>query len=257
YITTIAPFLVLPMLKVWPRVGARWWATALAAGLLIPSLVMNLVSGALYPHCQESYDIPVFNLSFPLIDEGYAPYGLGWLLHLPGRWALAPLAIVALAAVSLVAAGDAPPAPRGGAALGDARRDGGASPRIWPWRSGSRRFFSSCWARTAASRDPKKRTRRRSCVRCGNRPGGSQSSEAREEADQYDEGWSVGGGAGNVQAARVGVVPVERHGEIDRQQLLVESERVVQDAEAVAHVEVDAVARQGGALAAPDRGDVA
>jgi len=106
YITTIAPFLVLPMLKVWPRVGGRWWATALAAGLLIPSLVLNLVSGALYPHYPEAYDNPVFDLAFPLIDEGYAPYGLGWLLHLPGRWALAPLALVALAAVALVAAGE-------------------------------------------------------------------------------------------------------------------------------------------------------
>jgi hypothetical protein len=106
YIATVAPFLVLPMLKLWPRVGGRWWVTALAVGLLIPSLVLNLVSGALYPHYPEAYDNPVFDLAFPLIGEGYAPYGLGWLLHLPGRWALAPLALTALAAVALVAAGD-------------------------------------------------------------------------------------------------------------------------------------------------------
>ena len=108
YITTIAPFLLLPLLKLWPRLGERWrwWATALAVGVLIPSVVLNLVSGALYPHYPEAYDNPVFDLAFPLIGEGYAPYGLGWLLHLPGRWALAPVAVVALAAVSLVAAGD-------------------------------------------------------------------------------------------------------------------------------------------------------
>jgi hypothetical protein len=106
YIATVAPFLMLPMLRLWPRAGDRWWATALAAGLLIPSVVLNLVSGALYPHYPEAFDNPVFDLAFPLINEGYAPYGLGWLLHLPGRWSLAPLALVALAAVSLVAAGE-------------------------------------------------------------------------------------------------------------------------------------------------------
>jgi len=70
YITPIAPFLLLPLLKLWPRIGDRWWATALAVGLLIPSVVLNLVSGALYPHYPEAYDNPVFDLAFPLIGEG-------------------------------------------------------------------------------------------------------------------------------------------------------------------------------------------
>jgi hypothetical protein len=112
YIATVAPFLMLPMLKVWPRArvqeGDRWWLTALVVGLLIPSVVQNVVSGALYPHYPESFDNPIFDLAFPLISEGYAPYGLGWLLHLPGRWALAPLALVVTAALALVAAGDDP-----------------------------------------------------------------------------------------------------------------------------------------------------
>ncbi|HMF44008.1 MAG TPA: hypothetical protein VKQ32_25215 [Polyangia bacterium] len=108
YIATVAPFLMLPMLKSWTRVGGRWWLTALAVGLLIPSVVLNVVSGALYPHYPESFDNPVFDLAFPLIGEGYAPYGLGWLLHLPGRWSLAPLALVVAAALALIAAGDDP-----------------------------------------------------------------------------------------------------------------------------------------------------
>ena len=66
------------------------------------------ISGALYPHYPEAFDNPVFDLAFPLIGQGYAPYGLGWLLHLPGSWSLAPLAVVVLAALSLVAAGDDP-----------------------------------------------------------------------------------------------------------------------------------------------------
>jgi hypothetical protein len=108
YIATVVPFLMLPMLRAWPRASERWWVTALAVGLLIPTLVLNVVSGALYPHYPEAFDNPVFDLAFPLIGEGYAPYGLGWLLHLPGRWALAPLAIIVLAALALVAAGEDP-----------------------------------------------------------------------------------------------------------------------------------------------------
>ena len=88
--------------------GERWWVTAIAVGLIIPSVLLNVVSGALYPHYPEAFDNPVFDLAFPLIGEGYAPYGLGWLLHLPGAWALAPLALVVLAALALIAAGDDP-----------------------------------------------------------------------------------------------------------------------------------------------------
>lgn len=108
YIATVTPFLLLPLLRLWPRVGERWWVTAIAVGLIIPSVLLNVVSGALYPHYPEAFDNPVFDLAFPLIAEGYAPYGLGWLLHLPGAWALAPLAIVVLAALALIAAGDDP-----------------------------------------------------------------------------------------------------------------------------------------------------
>jgi hypothetical protein len=126
YIATVAPFLILPMLKAWPRAQAqgqghghdRWWLTAVAVGLLIPSVVLNVVSGALYPHYPESFDNPIFDLAFPLIGDGYAPYGLGWLLHLPGRWSLAPLAVVVAAALALVAAGVDPRPRRMAAHLG-------------------------------------------------------------------------------------------------------------------------------------------
>jgi hypothetical protein len=108
YIATVAPFLLLPLLKLWPRVGETWWATAIAIGLLIPSVLLNVVSGALYPHYPEAFDNPVFDLAFPLIGQGFAPYGLGRLLHLPGSWSLAPLAVVVMAALALVASGDDP-----------------------------------------------------------------------------------------------------------------------------------------------------
>jgi hypothetical protein len=108
YIATVAPFLVLPLAKLWPRLAARWWGPALAVGLTIPSVVLNVVSGALYPHYPETFDNPVFDLAFPLLGAGYAPHGLGWRLHLPGAWAMAPVALAALAALALPASGDDP-----------------------------------------------------------------------------------------------------------------------------------------------------
>ena len=108
YIASVAPFLVLPIIKLWPRFGQKWWATAMVVGLTIPSVVLNVVSGALYPHYPEQYDNPVFDLAFPLLGAGYAPYGLGHVLHLPGAWAMAPLALVVVAALALITAGDDP-----------------------------------------------------------------------------------------------------------------------------------------------------
>jgi hypothetical protein len=106
YITTVAPFLVLAIARLWPRIADRWWGPALVAGLTIPSVVLNVVSGALYPHYPESFDNPVFDLAFPLLGDGYAPYGLGWALGLHGAWAMAPLAAIVLGALALAASGD-------------------------------------------------------------------------------------------------------------------------------------------------------
>jgi hypothetical protein len=80
-------------------------------------VLLNVVSGAVYPHYPESFDNPVFDLAFPLLGAGYVPYGLGWLLGLPGPWAMAPLALVVLAALALVSGGDDPRPGRAGAQL--------------------------------------------------------------------------------------------------------------------------------------------
>jgi hypothetical protein len=112
YITTAAPFLILGIARLWPRLAERWWGPPLVAGLVIPSVVLNVVSGALYPHYPEAFDNPVFDLAFPLIGDRYVPYGLGWALHLRGAWAMAPLGAIVLGAVALGAGGDEP-TPRG------------------------------------------------------------------------------------------------------------------------------------------------
>ena len=117
YIATVAPFLLLPLIELWPRLGKQASATAAIVGLTIPSVLLNVVSGALYPHYPEQFDNPVFDLAFPLIGAGFTPYGLGWSLGLRGIWAMAPLALVVLAALALVAAGDDPRPPRTAAHL--------------------------------------------------------------------------------------------------------------------------------------------
>jgi hypothetical protein len=108
YIATVAPFLVLALARAWP-LTRRWpWLSALVAGLVCPSVLLNVVSGAVYPHYPEVFDNPVFDLTFPLLGEGYAPYGLGWVLGLRGLASLAPLGAVVLAALALGAGGDDP-----------------------------------------------------------------------------------------------------------------------------------------------------
>jgi hypothetical protein len=107
YIATVAPFLLLPLIQLW-RVLSRGWGTAVIAGLTVPSVLLNVVSGALYPHYPEAFDNPVFDLAFPLLGAGYTPYGLGWLLGLRGLAAMAPVAVLVVAALALVVAGDDP-----------------------------------------------------------------------------------------------------------------------------------------------------
>jgi peptidoglycan/LPS O-acetylase OafA/YrhL len=111
----VAPFLLVPFIELWPRLTRYRWASAAIVGLTIPSVLLNVVSGAVYPHYPEQFDNPVFDLAFPLLGAGYVPYGLGWWLGLPGVWAMAPLALVVLAAIALSAGGD-DPRPRGTAA---------------------------------------------------------------------------------------------------------------------------------------------
>jgi hypothetical protein len=118
YIATVAPFLLLPLVQLWPRLSRHAAATAAIVGLAIPSVLLNVVSGALYPHYPEQYDNPVFDLAFPLVRAGFTPYGLGWSLGLRGIWAMAPLTLVVLSALALVAAGGDPRPRRAAAHLG-------------------------------------------------------------------------------------------------------------------------------------------
>jgi hypothetical protein len=106
YIASVAPFLIIPIALLWPRVRARFALSLATAALVIPSVLLNAVSAAVYPHYPTELRNPVFDLAFPTLGAGYVPYSLGWWLHLPGLWSLAPLGAALLLAISLGAGGE-------------------------------------------------------------------------------------------------------------------------------------------------------
>jgi len=108
YIAVVAPFLAAGIAHLWHALrGPRLRALSMiTAGLVIPSVVLNLLSGAIFPHYPEPFDNPVFDLALPLLADGHVPYSLGWLLGLPGLWSLAPLGLAAMLALSVGIGGD-------------------------------------------------------------------------------------------------------------------------------------------------------
>ncbi|HVZ73135.1 MAG TPA: hypothetical protein VHJ20_12225 [Polyangia bacterium] len=116
YVAVVAPFLTGALALAWRRLPDRFVdrfvVSELVAGLVIPSVLLNVVSGALYPHYPEVFDNPVFDLTFPLIGAGYQPYSLGWLLGLRGAWSLLPLALLVVGALAPGLAGPEPGARR-------------------------------------------------------------------------------------------------------------------------------------------------
>jgi len=111
YIVVVAPFLAAGIAYYWRRTRRPFTLSLITAGLVIPSVFMNVVSGAVYPHYPEPFDNPVFDLTLPLLDAGYVPYSLGWWLGLPGLWSLAPLAAATGLALA-IALGGPDPRPR-------------------------------------------------------------------------------------------------------------------------------------------------
>jgi hypothetical protein len=111
YIAVVAPFLAGGLALAWRAFPASIPLSPVVAGLVLPAVLLNVVSGAVYPHYPEIFDNPVFDLTFPLLDAGYQPYSLGWLLGLRGCWSLLPLAVFVLGALAPGLAGP-DPAPR-------------------------------------------------------------------------------------------------------------------------------------------------
>jgi hypothetical protein len=106
YISVVAPFLTAGVAYQWRRLARVSALSALTTGLVLPSVVLNVVSGAVYPHYPEAFDNPVFDLTFPLLGDRYVPYSLGWLVGLPGLWSLLPLAVLVSSALAPGLAGE-------------------------------------------------------------------------------------------------------------------------------------------------------
>jgi hypothetical protein len=101
YVAAVVPFLAFALALGWKATfAARRWAQVGLAALVLVSVFLCLLSGAIFPHFPLQFDNPIFDLVIPLLREGHAPYSLGTWLGLTGLASLLPLALLALAAVA-------------------------------------------------------------------------------------------------------------------------------------------------------------
>jgi hypothetical protein len=87
------------------ELAGRLLATrVLAYGTVLSSAVVFFAAATTYPHWPDSLKNPLYELSFPLLRQGYAVHSLGTWVGLHGLWSLVPLYLLAfgLAAYLLV-----------------------------------------------------------------------------------------------------------------------------------------------------------
>ncbi len=83
--------------------GRRWVPAALA-GLVLYSVVICGLAGAIFPHFPLQFDNPIFDLVVPLLRDGYVPHSLGTALGVGGLASLLPLALLFGVALGAAAA---------------------------------------------------------------------------------------------------------------------------------------------------------
>ena len=101
YIAAVVPFLVWAVALSWSFWQRHALAGAALGGLVLASVAACLLAGAHFPHYPLQFDDPLFDLTLPLMGEGYAPYSLGTLVGLRGLLSYVPLALAVLAALFL------------------------------------------------------------------------------------------------------------------------------------------------------------
>jgi hypothetical protein len=95
YIAIAIPFLAAPSAAAF-ALAARHLASFIAASALrFASSLIYVGAALIFPLWPDKLHNPVVELSWPLVRDGYAPYSLGWLLHVPPRFALVPAFAVA------------------------------------------------------------------------------------------------------------------------------------------------------------------
>jgi hypothetical protein len=113
YIAAVVPFLAFSVALGWKSWFAGTSPVGLAArtglgALVLVSVFLCGLSGALFPHFPIQFDNPVFDLLLPLLSEGYVSYGLGTLLGLSGWAGLIPWLLAVVVAVAAALAGARP-----------------------------------------------------------------------------------------------------------------------------------------------------
>lgn len=99
YITAMLPFAMIPVAVAVSAADRRWWLRGGAVGLMLVGIVVYSLSCAEYPHFPERFKNPLYEVTFRLIGDGYAPYNLGYIFGLRGFASLVPLLLVLAALV--------------------------------------------------------------------------------------------------------------------------------------------------------------
>jgi hypothetical protein len=104
YITAVVPFLAFSLAVAWKPLLAAGTGAGLAArtgltALVLVSVFLCGLAGAIFPHFPLQFDNPIFDLVLPLVNQGYVPHGLGTALGLHGWAALLPWLLVVAVAV--------------------------------------------------------------------------------------------------------------------------------------------------------------
>ena len=100
YIAAVVPFLAFALALSWQDLFAgRRWARAALLALVLVSVFLCFLSGAIFPHFPLQFDNPIFDLVLPLLRDGYAPHSLGTVLGLRGLPSLLPLLLIVAAAI--------------------------------------------------------------------------------------------------------------------------------------------------------------
>jgi len=104
YITVMLPFVLPAVTAALAAIDGRAVLRGVALGLVVVGVVIYTVSVATYPHWPDRYQNhnPLYEVSFRLLREGYAPYSLGWAVGLRGFASLVPYFAVVLALIGWV-----------------------------------------------------------------------------------------------------------------------------------------------------------
>lgn len=102
YITAMLPFAMIPVAVGMTALDKRWYTRGPAIGLMLVGIVIYTLSCAEYPHFPERFKNPLYEVTFRLIGDGYAPYNLGYVFGLRGFWSLLPLFAVIAAFLGYV-----------------------------------------------------------------------------------------------------------------------------------------------------------